>query len=243
MKKWLFVIILLSVTATGAMARMLVSAKRDASIAERNLAVLEDTMTRYVRDSVAAVSLMAFQQDVNNDSILSLNGALGLAVKEKNQTLTTLTAVRVELGSVKETLESVSVVDVEPDEPGEEAAREATFAIEGPPIDGSLTVTVPPDRAIPWGLSTDLAVRGFNATYALGCDELRSAVMNFEAPEWVNMRLIRGEVQPDMCHPLSQPLLSFSTDKSIWAAGGIVLGVVIAKTLLDDDDDSGDYNR
>lgn len=235
MKKLVIVLVILAglaATASVALAVAWRNAERDASIARANADALRDTVQthRSELDTLnEAVSLMIVQDSVNNDSILALDGALAAAIQDRNQTLQSLQIVRVEFDKLRTSIESTVVVQDEPESDTAEVSQTATFAVEGPPIDGSLTVTAwLSNLTRPWNLVTDLTVRPFIATYGIGCDDLRRAIFNVEAPSWVRMDLVQGVVEPEVCHGQKVSLFDFSWGKATWAGLGFAAGFIAA---------------
>jgi hypothetical protein len=236
MKKWFIIMLLagsvIAVGAATAFAMRAVRADRDVAVAEANLAAMQDTIQRYRADSTQTATLMQRQEEVNDDSIRVLLSSLGEAIDGRDQTLRALNTLRVEFDVLRREYTSVAVRPIEPEE-GEVGTgdEEATFDIAGPPIEGSLRVVRRVD--LPWSLYTDLTPSPFSQTYSVGCDELRRAIVNVTTPSWVNTTLERGVVDPDVCNPIAPtPVFAFSTGKAIWAGGGVVIGALIAKLLI-----------
>ena len=228
MKKWLILLILILAGATTALAASLYNARRDASIAQANHRALQDTIRRYQTDSTEAVSLMAIQADINTDSLAKLGDALAAAIEDRNIQVTMLSDLRVAFDAVRLELESTDVVVEEPEdcpdcEP-EEITRVGTFDVEGPPIEGSLVVRVPWGLEETWDLTTDLRITPFKVKWDAGCDELRNAVFNASVPDWVDLTLERGTVDPTMCHGQKVSLFDFSWGKTAWFGGGFLVG-------------------
>jgi hypothetical protein len=227
----------IAVSASVALGFALSNARRDASIAQANADAYRDTMQthRSELDTInEAVSLMIVQDSVNTDSILRLGGALAAAVEDRDQHLRSLQIVRVEFDKLRTSIESTEVVQDDPEPETGEVSQTGTFALEGPPIDGSVSVTAwLHDLTRPWSLKTDLTVRPFVSTYAIGCDDLRRAIFNVESPSWVRMELVQGVVEPEVCHGRKVSLFDFSWGKATWFAGGVGAGVLLWN-LVDD---------
>lgn len=230
--KTFFIILLLAGTVVSTVAATILyagklEAERDASVALANLAASLDTIRRYQDDSTTTASLMAFQDSVNQDSLIALGGSLSDAIRDRNQTLQALSTLRVEFASLRDQFVSIDVEE-HPEEPG---AEEASFEIEGPPIFGDIGVIYRP--ADPWTLRTNLSVTPFRQVYDIGCDEMRRALVNVTTPEWVRVTLEKGVIMPDVCNPLTIPTLKFTWGKAVWFGGGMLSGFLLAN-LIDD---------
>lgn len=231
MKKWMIVLLLAGcVVFVGAAllyAQRAADASRAASIAQANLAAMQDTVQRYRADSTETATLMQRQEEVNEDSIRVLLASLGQAIDGRQQTLRALNTLRVEFDALRREYTSVAVRPLEPEEGEPAGDEEATFEVAGPPIQGSLRVVYRPD--LPWSLYTDLRPSPFTQTYSVGCDELRRAIVNVTTPPWVNTTLERGVIDPDVCNPATQlPVFAFTVDRGVWAVAGSAVGFALA---------------
>lgn len=221
-----FIILLLAGTVGSGIAAAVLYAqsvemRRDLEVAAANAEALRDTVTMYEDSVSTTVSLMQTQGQVNEDSIAGLLTSLDLAIDGRSQAIRALNSVRVEFEAYRTSVESSVVVDV-PDETEEPGAQEATFQVEGPPIQGDLFVTYRPN--LPWGLRTNLMVTPFTQTYTIGC-EGHNALVNITNPPWVNATPERGTITPDVCNPIQPvPIISFTIGKAVWAVGGGILG-------------------
>jgi hypothetical protein len=204
------------------MAQRASDASRQRSIAERNVAALADTVRRYQTDHEAAVSLMALQAKIDRDSLETLSAALALAVEDRDQVLMALSQLHVAFDALRDTITSgpVTTDPVTLD-------RETTFGVEGPPVDGTVSVFVP-GSAGPWRMTTDLTIRPLGITYAIGCDDANSAIVTASSPSWATVTLNRGTVDPNVCHPRSTPLWTITKGKAAFGLGGVLLGVLLA---------------
>lgn len=235
-KNVIIVLLLAGTAGAGAAATVYAmqaaDAQRQVEIAEANIDAMGDTIQRYVSDSTQTATLMATQADVNGDSITGLLASLSGAVSGRSQTLRALSTLRLEFSALQGEFESVDVEvhEADPDEPDEPATAEATFEVEGPPIQGSLSVLYRP--TLPWTLRTNLTVSPFNQTYSVGCDQLNRAIVNITTPEWVTTTPERGVIAPDVCNPVQpRPVLSFSMGKSVWGIAGGVVGWLLHDLL------------
>jgi len=223
-KKLLIILLLAGTVASGLAAAVLyaqsVEMRRDLDVAAANAAALRDTLTMYGDSLSTTVSIMQTQGQVDEDSITGLLTSLDLAVNGRAQALRALNSVRVEFDAYRTSVESSVVVEVPDNEP--EGTQEATFQVEGPPIQGDLFVTYRPES--PWRLRTNLTVSPFTQTYSVGC-EGSNALVNITTPPWVRATPERGVISPDVCNPIQPvPIFSFTVGKAVWAVGGGILG-------------------
>jgi len=200
------VIAIVVLIAMGGIAWTLVAqAKWDTSVAEANTRALQDTVRVYqgiaqglegeLGEKTRAATLMQEQLTINSDSIRGLNTGLGVASRALQLSQRALSRAEVSFDSLVATIPAVT--DVVDEVTGE---RTATFTVEGPPIEGTATVVVPPTTARPILFQPRLFVTPFGFTYALGCTPQLDAVVTFESPTWVTMTPQRGIVEPEVCH-------------------------------------------
>lgn len=201
------VIAIVLLLAMGGIAWTLVAqAKWDTSVAEANTRALQDTVRVYqgiaqglegeLGEKTRAATLMQEQRTIDSDSIADLGTALGVASAALQLSQRALSRAEVAFDSLTATIEADSIVVVE-----ETGDRIATFTVEGPPIEGTAKVTVPPEESPrPILFQPSLTVSRFEFTYALGCTPQLDAVVTFESPSWVRMTPQPGIVAPEICH-------------------------------------------
>lgn len=201
------VVALVLLLAMGGIAWTLVAqAKWDTSVAEANTRALQDTVRVYqgiaqglegeLGEKTRAATLMQEQLTINSDSIRGLGTALGVASAALQLSHRALSRAEVAFDSLVADIEADSVIFVE-----ETGDRIATFTVEGPPIEGTAKVVVPPEESTRRILfQPALTVSSFTFTYALGCTPQLDAVATFESPSWVRMTPQRGIVAPEICH-------------------------------------------
>lgn len=73
------------------------------------------------------------------------------------------------------------------------------FPFTGPPIDGEIVFTVPPDRREEPQLETLLQVSPVTLDYSIGCNSSGEAVATFRSPGWIVATANEGTVAPDVC--------------------------------------------
>lgn len=246
MKKWIILFLVLatagSLIAASIAIRHAADADRQVELMKVNADALRDTVRTFRDDSTATATLMATQAQLNADSVANLLGSLRAAVDDRDEALSSLSVMRTEFARLRE--EFVSHTVTVPDEPTEPGEARADFDVQGPPVEGTVSVVYRPTA--PWSLFTDLSVSPFTQVYTIGCDDLHRAVVNVTTPEWVRVNLERGIVPDDYCLPRTRPLFGFSFDKAVWGAAGAVLGAVgfwILDEAFSSDDASGRWKE
>lgn len=222
--------IILMLATIGTLSAMWQHEKRNRKVAQDNITALQDTMRLVKTDHAAAVSLLLFQGEIDQDSMAQLNEALALALDDRNAKAVALQHAEFRFDSL------LATTTAEIDSITEEGVRLATTFVEGPPIDGEINVAVPPEPTEPVVFRTLLTVTPFQASYTLGCTETNIPVVALETPPWVRVSLQRGVVSPNMCNPaptysLSGDLFQITPGKLIWSALSFVGGFVVSEVV------------
>ena len=193
------VAIVVMLAISGIAWTLVAQARWDRDVSESNVRAMQDTVRVYKAENdtlTVAMNLMQFQGEINSDSIAKLGTSLGVATRDLRLTQRALSRAEVAFDSLTATIEADTVIVV-----AETGDRVATFTVEGPPIEGSAKVVVPPDSTSrPILFQPALTVSPFSFTYALGCTPQRDAVVTFESPSWVRMTPLPGIVAPEVCH-------------------------------------------
>ena len=230
----IMVIAIVVLIAIGSIAWTLVAQARwDRDVSESNVRALQDTVRVYqgiaqglegeLGERTRAATLMQEQLTINSDSIRGLGTALGVASAALQLSQRALSRAEVAFDSLIEDIEVDSIIVVE-----ETGDRIATFTVEGPPIEGTAKVIIPPEISLrPILFQPALTVSRFGFTYALGCTPQLDAVVTFESPSWVRMIPQPGIVAPEICHG-DRPTLGQGFKVSL---GNFVIGAGVGATI------------
>jgi len=211
------VFMLLILLLVGALKFVGAAHARETAIQEANLAAALDTTRLTLHDSVAAKTRLATQAGIVVDS---LDRALALALEDRDATALSLTRVEIKFDELQLLAQSPTrdTVFVE----GKDSTRVATFKLEGPPIEGSQTVSVT-DKV---RLDSFLRVTPFTTTYAVACAGT-DAVVSWSVPEWVQATHKAGKVDPIVCNPLQPGLFQFDAGDGVAFGAGVVLTLLL----------------
>ena len=229
-------LLLVAIATIGIAWTAVAQAKWDTSVAEANTRAWLDTVRVYkgtvaglegeLGERTRAATLMQEQLVINSDSIGELNTGLGVATRALRLSQRALSRAQVSFDSL--------VADIAADEDVVDSVtgdRTATFIVEGPPIEGTATVVVPPTLARSIIFQPRLFVTPFEFTYALGCTPQLDAVATFESPSWVSMTPQRGQVAPEICHG-DRPTIGEGFSVSVGSLGiGLGIGGLIGAVL------------
>lgn len=231
--KWA-VLIAAVLTAAGSCGSFLF-AQRNLDVAEANVRAAEDTVRTVRADNQTARSGLVAQHTIalgNVQELLRLNReeltSTSLALEDRDADhIVAVNAMEFSFDSIA--LENVELnADLMTLSRSDESFRVVALDIVGPPISGDVDISIPSDTSKSVDIEfVRLKIEPFRAIYTIACAG-HDAVVVAETPEWVNMELQPGAVDPNVCNPLPVSLGAFDfkpdLGMGLGAAGGFVLG-------------------
>lgn len=204
--------------ATGFVVRELAETRREAEVAEQNLRAAFDSTMAVFREQVRSSTRLAVQSRIEAEDATE---AMREALEERDASLVALQTLEVQFDSLEREAQTpeIDTVFVE----NGDTVRVATFALEGPPIEGEQIVRVNRDIT----LDSRLRVSPFSLGYGIACSG-SAPVFTWDTPEWVQARFVEGTVDPSVCYQEpSSALFEISTGKSIWLLLGFGAGLAL----------------
>lgn len=208
--------------------------QRDLVVRDNNIEALHDEARVYRSLVSSATSRLLTQVKVTEASLDSLGGLLEQAVRDRDAALVATSSILLVVDSLLEINAAVSE-HVTETEVG--LVRNVTVEVQGPPVEGTISVGVPSDtaKAIIFNPERDLrlAILPITIRYALSCTPSGVPAVAVETEVWLRPSVTQGLVSQDVCNPLRvtpfiQDLFSFSTGDvvkgSIFAVIGYLLG-------------------